>query len=72
MTPVLSLLLLLPLCTAVRSQVVVDPTEAGKNFNPEKPEEDDVRVLLQQLTARVEQLERQLEDRGQSRPPTLS
>lgn len=72
MTPIRSLLLLLPLCAAVKAQVIVNLTEAGKNFNPEKPEEDDVRVLLQQLAARVEQLERQLEDRGQSRPPTLS
>lgn len=71
MTPVRPLLLL-PLCAAVSAQVIVNQTEAGENFNPEKPEEDDVRVLLQQLTARVEQLERQLEDRGQSRPPTLS
>lgn len=58
-------LLVLVLCGAFRAQTIVTENEGDVILNPEKSAEDDVRVLLQQLTARVEQLEKQREDRGQ-------
>lgn len=41
-------------------------TDDDELLNPEKTTEEDVRVLLKQLMARVEELERERENRGQS------
>ncbi|XP_070782381.1 complement C1q tumor necrosis factor-related protein 3-like [Enoplosus armatus] len=49
----------------IRAQILVAETEDGLTYL-EKPTEDNVRVLLQQLTARVEKLEKDNEDRGKS------
>lgn len=57
-------LLVLVLCGAFRAQIIVTENGGDVILNPEKSAEDDMRVLLQQLTARVEQLEKQREDRG--------
>lgn len=66
MTPA-QVLLVLVLCGAFRAQLMfVTEDEGGVSLNPEKTTEEDVRVLLRQLTARVEQLEKEREDRGQS------
>lgn len=58
---------MLVVCGAVRDVTsnftLIDDDEF---LTPEKTTEEDVRVLLKQLTARVEELERELENRGQS------
>lgn len=57
---------MLMVCGAVRD-VTSNLTVIDDEFlNPEKTTEEDVRVLLKQLTARVEELERERENRGQS------
>lgn len=58
---------MLVVCGAVRDVTsnftLIDDDEF---LTPEKTTEEDVRVLLKQLTARVEELERERENRGQS------
>ncbi|KAM8725350.1 complement C1q tumor necrosis factor-related protein 3-like [Acanthopagrus latus] len=57
---------MLMVCGAVRD-VTSNLTVIDDEFlNPEKTTEEDVRVLLKQLTARVEELERERENRGKS------
>lgn len=50
----------------VGAQILIGGNEESQILNPEKTTEDDVRVLVQQLMARVEKLESEREDRGQS------
>lgn len=59
-------LVVLAVCGVVRAQILMGGTEESQILNPEKTTEDDLRVLVQQLMARVEKLEREREDRGQS------
>lgn len=58
-------LLMLVVCGAVRAQVPPDGNEDSQLLNPEKTTEEDLRVLVQDLLARVAKLEKECEDRGQ-------
>nr|XP_046229451.1 complement C1q tumor necrosis factor-related protein 3-like [Scatophagus argus] len=56
-------LFLLVACAVVGAQILIIENEDGLLLNPEKTTVDDMRILLLQLKARVETLEKQLEDR---------
>ncbi|XP_051265192.1 cerebellin-2-like [Dicentrarchus labrax] len=58
-------LFLLVVCGVVRAQVLIAGNEDAEILNPEKTTEEDLRVLVQQLMARVQKLESEREDRGQ-------
>lgn len=53
-------------CGLVRAQVLTDENGDSLILNPEQTTEADLRVLLLDLKTRVEKLEREREDRGQS------
>lgn len=59
-------LVVLAVCGVLRAQVILSGNEETQVLNPERVTEDDLRVLVQQLMARVETLEREREDRAKA------
>ncbi|XP_040920687.1 complement C1q tumor necrosis factor-related protein 3-like [Toxotes jaculatrix] len=53
-------------CGLVRAQVPADRNEDGGILKPGRTTEEDVRVFVQQMMARMERLERECQDTGKS------